>query len=396
VSAKANKKNPYKRYETRHTGITYRVRSDGGRTYFVTVGSRHLRVDGGEKEALLVQADLRSRQARGLRVTPDATTFAELAENWFENGKVRWRRSTQGGYRIALDVHLLPAFGPMLLSEITPDAVAAFIAARLASGASHSYVAANLRPVNGVFKLALRRGLVQTNPVSALLPEERPKPKRRKRRMWTPDEIRRLLEAARELGARVGNVFDYTPVITTAVYTGMRPSELLGLCWLDVDLKRAVIHVRHQLDRETRTLVPPKTDAGVRDVPIPPLLVSYLRRCRLQASFSQDEHFVFCTKKGTPLDHRNVSQRGFEAAAEHAGLNRTGEPKLTTYDLRHAFASVVANHGIAAVDFAVFMGHEDSRVTDETYIHPFNQEATAARLRDVLQAAMSEQAGEPG
>jgi integrase len=228
-----------------------------------------------------------------------------------------------------------------------------------------------------------------------LLPEERPKPKRRKRRSWTPDDIRRLLNAARELGARVGNIHDYTPIIMVAVYTGMRPGELLGLRWMDVDLKRAVVHVRHQLDRETRMLVPPKTDAGVREIPIPPLLVSYLRRCRLQATFSQDEHFVFCTKKGTPLEHRNVAQRGFEAAAEHAGLNRPGEPKLTTYDLRHAFASVVANHGIAAVDFAVFMGHEDSRVTEETYIHPFDQEKTAARLRSVLNAAMAEHAAEP-
>jgi integrase len=220
MSAKRGKASPFKRQGTRHRGISYRERDDGSRTYYVAVGSRHLRVDGGEREALLVQAELRSKQVRGLRVTPAATTFAELAEQWFEIGKARWRRSTQNGYRIALDRHLLPAFGPMLLAAITPDAVAAFIAARLGSGASHSYVAANLRPLNGVFKLALRRGLVHTNPVSALLPEERPKPRRRKRRSWTPDEIRRLLTAARELGGRVGNVYDYTPIITVGVYTG--------------------------------------------------------------------------------------------------------------------------------------------------------------------------------
>jgi hypothetical protein len=98
---------PYKRHKTRHPGISYRVKEDGSRTYFVTIGSRHLRVDGGEQEALLVQADLKLKKARGLRVTPLPTSFRQVAEAWFERGTARWRGSTQDGYRIALDVHIL-------------------------------------------------------------------------------------------------------------------------------------------------------------------------------------------------------------------------------------------------------------------------------------------------
>jgi integrase len=390
VSAKRGKASPFKRQPTRHRGVSYRERDGGGRTYFVTVGSRHLRVDGGEREALLVQADLRSKQGRGLRVTPVATTFGELAEEWFELGTARWRRSTQTGYRIALSTHLLPAFGHLPLGAITPDMIAGFVARRLGSSASHSYVAGNLRPLNGVFKLALRRGLVSANPMAALLPEERPKPKRRKRRTWTPDDIKRLVDAARELGSRVGQVHDYTPLIVLAIYTGMRVGELLGLRWQDVDLKDGVIRVRHQLCRETRTLIPPKTEAGTRDIPIPASLVGYLRRYRLGSAFSRGEHFLFCSQQGTPLDRGNVRKRGFHAAVELAGLNRPGEPTLTTYDLRHAFASVVSHHGFAGVDLAVFMGHSDSRVTEQVYIHPYNELATAAKLRNVVDAAITE------
>jgi hypothetical protein len=88
VSAKP-KRDPYKRYKTRYPGITYREKEDGSRTYYVTVGSRHRKVDGGEQEALLVQADLRSKKARGLRITPLPTTFRQVAEKWFERGCVR-------------------------------------------------------------------------------------------------------------------------------------------------------------------------------------------------------------------------------------------------------------------------------------------------------------------
>lgn len=392
MAGRQGKPDPFKRHSTRYRGISYRERADGSRSYYVYAQGRHQLVDGGEREALLVQADLRGKAGRGLRVTPVETTFAELAEEWFSLRSPGWRPSTRNGYRITLDKHLLPRLGQLKLAAVTPDRIARFVAEREQEGASGAYIALNLRPLNGVMKLALRRGLIVANPVTALLPEERPKPVKRKRRTWTPEMIAQLLAAARERGARPGNTYDYTPIITVAVYTGMRIGELLGLRWQDIDLKTATIHVRHQLSRTTRTIGPPKTEAGVRDIPIPQTLVSLLRGYRLAASYSQDEHFVFCSKTGSPLQDRNVARRGFEGAAAAAGLNRPGEIKLTTHDLRHAFASVIAHHGIAAVDLAVFMGHNDARITEAVYIHPYNEAATAARFRSALDTAMSEQA----
>jgi integrase len=208
------------RISTRYRGISYRERDDGSRVFYVYADGRHHRVEGNEKEALLVQAHLRGKKARGLRVTPDKTTFGQLAKEWFEIGKTRWATSTQNGYRVALNTHLLPRFGAISLAQITPDEVARFVAERKGEGASGSYIAGNLRPLNGVFKLAVRRGLISSNPVAALLPEERPKATRRKRHVWTCDEITRLLAAARELGSRPGNVYDYTTLLVVAVFTG--------------------------------------------------------------------------------------------------------------------------------------------------------------------------------
>jgi integrase len=204
--------------------------------------------------------------------------------------------------------------------------------------------------------------------------------------------IAALIAAARELGARPGNVYDYTPIVICSVYTGIRPSELLGLRWCDVDLTAGLIHVRHQLCRKTKTLVPTKSEAGVRDLPISDALVCFLRAYRLQSRFSQEEHFLFCSKNGSPLGQQNVNDRGIKPALAKAGLNRPGEPALSWYDLRHAFASLLAHHGFAAVDLAVFMGHADARVTQETYIHPYDEAATARRLRSLLEQAMLDQA----
>src|SRR5262249_61610332 len=76
---------PHKRIKTRHRGITYRLRADGSRTYYVYAGGRFQSVDGGEKEALAKQAELRSRQARGERGAPRPVKFKQATEEWVES-----------------------------------------------------------------------------------------------------------------------------------------------------------------------------------------------------------------------------------------------------------------------------------------------------------------------
>ena len=94
---------PYKRRKTRHRGISFRERAGGSRTYYVYAGGRHRIVDGAEKEALLLQAELRTKGGRGENLYLRQAVFAELAEAWYTAKKSRTRYSTWSGYRIALD-----------------------------------------------------------------------------------------------------------------------------------------------------------------------------------------------------------------------------------------------------------------------------------------------------
>ena len=71
------------RRRTRYRGISYRVKADGSRTYYVHAQGCQHKVEGGEKEALALQATLRTRLARGERVASSTTTFSAIAEDWF-------------------------------------------------------------------------------------------------------------------------------------------------------------------------------------------------------------------------------------------------------------------------------------------------------------------------
>ena len=111
----------------RHRGISYRPRADGTRQYTVCFQGRYIGVEGREREALAKQAELRGRAARGERpVTSTRATFAEVAEQWFAS-KRHLRSWTRKNYRAALDLVLIPRFGQMGLTAITPEHIAKLI-----------------------------------------------------------------------------------------------------------------------------------------------------------------------------------------------------------------------------------------------------------------------------
>ena len=119
---------PFKRNKTRYRGVTYRVRADGSKTYSVYFQGSHLAVEGGEREALARQAELRGKAARGeTPVVPSKVTFAVVAEQWIES-KRHLRPYTRRNYRAYLDRILLPKFGKMKIAAITPEHVAGLAA----------------------------------------------------------------------------------------------------------------------------------------------------------------------------------------------------------------------------------------------------------------------------
>lgn len=128
-----------------------------------------------------------------------------------------------------------------------------------------------------------------------------------------------MMTAAEELGGRHEAQYDYAPLVRLLVLTGLRVSEALALRWQDVDLLGATIRVHHSWAREGR-LTPPKTKAGVRDVPIAPGLVDMLTL--LKPEHAGDEDFVFSTTGRRPVPYHNFRERGFTPALERAGPRR--------------------------------------------------------------------------
>jgi integrase len=179
-------------------------------------------------------------------------------------------------------------------------------------------------------------------------------------------------------------------MVTTAVFTGLRISELLGLAWTDIDFESGLIHVRNQFSRgsadEPARLVPLKSDAGERDVYLMPELAAVLKKHRADAlslGKARPEWYVFSTLQGRPLSQRNAT-RALTSAADRADLNPESVERLSFHDLRHTAISRLIAAGLDVVEVQRQAGHSRPSITLDHYAHEFGlrqERADDARAR---------------
>jgi len=139
-------------------------------------------------------------------------------------------------------------------------------------------------------------------------------------------------------------------------------------------------------------LIDLKTRGARRDVVLFPELAVLLRghrRAAFRRGLAREEDFVFTTRDGTALNHRNLAQRGLTKAADRAGLNVEGQPRLTLHDLRHTFGSHLVRQGADVVTVSRQMGHVRPSITLDIYAHEF----ASVQHRDSIEAHLTEAFG---
>jgi integrase len=305
-------------------------------------------------------------------------SFIEVGEEWLA-AQTHLRPRTHDLYRTALRRHLAPRIGTMAVGDVDEEVIAGVIVELEVQGLSGWTIRGILVPLGRVLAYAVRRRLIRDNPIRRLERRERPHVVRREMRILRSEEIDALLRAATPA---------YRPVLATAIFTGARQSELLGLQWADVDSDNGVLHVRRQLDR-SGSYTQPKTPRAFRGVVLMPSLATLLCEHRGRASHGGATDPVFATATGRPMYYRNVTRRGLAAALTKAGLAREGEPRLRFHDLRHTYASLLIAQGLNVVFISRQLGHASPSMTLDVYGGLFDQAEHARRASDGLEAAFS-------
>lgn len=325
---------------------------------------------------------LKAKLDRGEAVAPSKRTFADVADEWLTGFRAKVAAGekaprTMDAYDYQLRARLLPALGSTAVQKITAERLARMIASWRDAGLSTWTQKGALVPLGLILDMAARRGYIAENPAKRLSRDERPGQARRgEQRILSRDEIGRLLDAAPD---------SYRLLISTAIFSGLRQGELLGLQWRDIDFDAGIIRVRHQLSRPATDrpagLVSLKSEAARRDVVLLPQLGNLLRVHKVASRFSAEGAFVFANAEGAPRNYRNVSRRGLDKATESAGLR-----PMKWHGLRHTFAShLILDLGLDVAQVSRQLGHASPSITLDVYVHLFDQSRHADDIRSRME-----------
>ncbi len=312
-----------------------------------------------DAEAWQVKANWEVRQ--GLH-TPDSQsiTVNEAAKLWIAQAEAEGReRSTLHQYRGLARNHIIPLLGETKLSRLSKPIVENYRDQLLASR-SVAMTRKAVRALSSVINEAQRRGLVAQNVAHGI----RIQKTKSTERVEIParEELKAIIAAATD---------DELPLILTAVFTGLRSSELRGLPWHDIDFENALLTVSQRADQWCK-IGQPKSDAGFRTIPMPPMLVSTLRKWKLRAVPSPLK-LVFPSSTGQPHWYQNLLRRTFIPLQIKAGVTRETEKGVTGkygfHALRHAAASGWIEQKIDLKRLQVWMGHSSVQITLDTYGH---------------------------
>jgi len=249
---------------------------------------------------------------------------------------------------------MLAFFGDVPITEISPSGVSAYKVHLRTKGLA----AATINLQRGFLRHAFKKALlewewVRENPVEKVSSE---KVSNARDRWLTLDEEKKLIDACVIYATGKGNVmaphYWLQEIVVFALNTGMRQGEILSLSWPDVDLFKRTATVVRSKNGEKRTI---------------PLNRKAFAVCKAKALGREiTKGYVFASEVGTKILARNL-HRAFCDAKKRAEIE-----DFRFHDLRHTFATRLAQAGIDLYKIAKLLGHKDIKMT-QRYSHHYHE-----------------------
>ena len=305
------------------------------------------------------------------------------------------RRSTAADYEYRLRQYVFPFLGSMRMVDLTSRAVQQWMLDLSSKDHSANTINGARRILFGLCKHAARQGVIQFNPVGATDPVRRQGIEQTQvQNPWTSEEITKVLDNLED--SRL-DCF-----LHLMLHTGMRPGEVLGLRWEDLDQDKTMITVRHTLKQE-RLITPegkgvvrlvlndPKTAHSHRDINISAALRNALDRQQMTQSTDRmiagpnwkETGHVITTSAGTPFSASNLRQ------VYITYLKTIGVRYIRFHDIRHSFAVLALDRGALLEQLSQTLGHTRVDTTKQIYakVVPRYTEEVISFVSDALPPA---------
>lgn len=292
--------------------------------------------------------------------------------SWLETyKKPSVRENTFQGEKRIVEKHLIPTIGHHPLKDLRADHIQKMLNAKLESGSlkgnkplsprmvEHIYVV-----LNDALNQAVKSQIIGRNPCVAV---NKPKKSKTEFTPWTTEQTNQFLTSVKN-----SRLF---PLYMVAWGAGLRRSEILGLQWPDIDLKKNSLTVNRVLVKITGTppykFQDPKTKRSRRTIPLPMPVVKELKAWKGNQAAEKIAfngpynilNMVFCNEAGQPFNPDYIS-RQFRVDQTSAKL-----PAIRFHDLRHGHATQLLELGEDIKIISDRLGHSSINITADTYAH---------------------------
>jgi integrase len=343
--------------------------------YTDQAGERHIETFAKKKDADAQHDKLRQDVRHGVHISTKLTV-AQAGAKWIEHAELGvdrdgpLERATIKGYREALKLHIEPMIGKMPIAKLDTEAVRNFEKRLIAEKRSR----AKIKSVLGSLSSILADAGAPRNAV-----RDRPRKNKNGKRDERPLKVGVDIPTPAEVSAILHHAPDrWRALLVTAAFTGLRASELRGLHWEDVDLKKNELHVTQRADC-FRVLGSPKSKTSHRTVPFGPVVANTLRPGYLKAG---GKGLAFPTGAGTIVDHSSLVKASIIPASKAAGV-----PQYTgLHCLRHFYASWCIDRNLPPKVIQTRMGHSSITMTFDRYGHLFPKGDDAGEIAAAEQA----------
>lgn len=299
----------------------------------------------------------------------DNPLYSDIMTAWLNEHKMRIMESTAYNYFRAIP-YVQQYFQEMRIKDVTSQDIYEYVKYLKQSDLTITSTRLYCKIVNMSLSYALKYHYIYYNPASDVSMPGRSRA-----------EVRPFLESEIPLLLAIPGLKWVKDGIVIAYRTGMRPGEVYGLKWTDINFDRRFISVQRAISRANSKsiLKPTKTAAGVRRVDIDSKLIAHLRA--MQEETNGD--FVFAGTQRSRYAYRvpwNVS-RLLKEMCKSAGI-----PPRNFYSLRHTHATILLAHGVHPKIVQERLGHSSINITMEVYSHvaPTMQRDAVKVMEDIF------------
>ena len=309
----------------------------------------------------------------GIDSTGAKMTVCELYKEHNETQKANVRESTQKGRNQLMKVLQDDKLGNMQIGKVTSKDATEWVKRMKEKGFAYQTINNYKRSLIAIFYTAIERDYVRKNPfvfkTSDVIENDT------EEKIALTDKQAELLLQFLQTDCTYNRHYNTVVILLN---TGLRISELCGLTVKDIDFENKHINVNHQLifDKGEYHIEKPKTDSGVRKVPMSESVFRALkdeinnRENSQPVTIGEYTDFVFLNKKGLPMYGSAYSTVFSSMVKKYNKHHKEQLPKISPHTLRHTYCTNIANKTrINPKVLQYIMGHKNFTTTWEHYAH---------------------------